>query len=144
MPRLLRKLAVCGLLTAYGTIALLGHAGLHAVGGHHHSHSHGLDNHAASAAEDHHHHGGCHHHHHDQPPAGQSSGDEHHPGHDHGPLHDDDNCSICHFFAAHGWVLTQAAPLHADAQAEPVLIPAAPRLPGAEQFQLPIRGPPAC
>ena len=63
--------------------------------------------------------------------------------HRHTPLHDDDNCSICQYLAAHGVALTLDATLHFGSVAEPVQYASSPCLPGAEQFQLPIRGPPA-
>jgi hypothetical protein len=151
-PRL-HKLSACGLIALYGAIAVLGHAGLHAVGGHHHGHAHALDYGVATAAhcsshqsDAHRHHGHCHHH--DHSSAGhrhaehRDAGHEHEP-HRHAPLHDEDNCSICQYFAAHGVVLSLDATLVLGSVAEPVHCDSSPRLPGAEQFQLPIRGPPA-
>jgi hypothetical protein len=131
----------------------LGHAGLHAVGGHHHGHAHALDYDVANTAScgphetaAHRHQGHCHDH--DHLPAGQLHTEHRHASHEHGPhqhepLHDEDNCSICQYFAAHGVVLTLDATLHFSSATEPVRCASSPRLPGAEQFQLPIRGPPA-
>jgi hypothetical protein len=153
MPTRLHKLTACGLIALYGAIALLGHAGLHVVGGHHHGHAQPLDYHVAAShhaeaqhAAAHRHGSRCHHHGHSH--AGHAHATHRHAGHEHAPhqhepLHDEDTCSICQYFSAHGVVLTLDAPLPVACVAEPVLCVSPPRLPGSEQFQLPIRGPPA-
>jgi len=143
MSARIRNLIGWSLFAVYGGIALLGHGGLHAVQDVGHGHSHGPQ---IAAGETHsHEHGCCHHHHHPHSTADHKHsqpGD--HDQHDHdGPQHDHDNCLICHHFAAKAALVTAAAPLNLAAGIEHhISVPSAVAS-DADQYVLPIRGPPA-
>jgi hypothetical protein len=137
----IRNLTGWSLFAAYGGIALLGHAGVHAVHDAGHGHSHGM---AVAAGHSHSDaHGCCHHHSHsgaDQkhsPPGDRDQHDHHGPGHDH------DNCLICHHFAAKAALLMAAAPLNLAAGLEHRASVLSTVAAGADRYVLPIRGPPA-
>jgi hypothetical protein len=144
MASRIRNLIGWSLFAVYGGIALLGHAGLHAVEGTGHVHSHATDVSSDGHSHSHSHaHGCCHHHPHtsagghgDSQPAGQDDHDHHGPGHDH------DNCLICHHFAAKAALLTTAAPLNLAAGIEQVSSVPLDTFASLDRYVLPIRGPP--
>lgn len=136
MSSRIRNLMGWSLLAVYGALALLGHAGMHALDG---SHVHAPE--VADARSHSHAHGCCHDHAHD--PDGHS-----HEQHDHqhrdGHGHDHDTCLICHHFAAKAALVSIAAPLNLAAGLELVACVCSETPSAADGYVLPIRGPPAC
>lgn len=143
MASRIRILMGWSLLAVYGGLALLGHAGMHALEG---SHAHAPADHVADAHAHSHDHGGCHHHPHSSVGGdtaecpGEQDGHHHH--HD-GQGHDHDNCLICHHFGAKAALIAVAAPLTLASGLEHVACIGCATPPAASRYVLPIRGPPA-
>jgi hypothetical protein len=140
MTSRVHKLIGWSLCAVYGAIALLGHAGMHAVQGTEHVHLHGT-----VATTGHSHAQGCCHHEHSHSAADHKHsqpGDQDQHDHD-GPEHDHDNCLICHHFAAKAALVTTAAPPNLAAGLEQVAHAPLSVVSGADRYVLPIRGPPA-
>ena len=135
----IRRVIARSLFAVYGGVALLGHAGLHALQGKDHLHVHGN----AVAAHTHVHSSCCHHHGPHTADQSDLQPSQHHGHHHHGPEHDHDDCVICQHFAAKACLLTQDAALNLTAGVAQFTPAAATFTPGDDRYVLPIRGPPA-
>jgi hypothetical protein len=138
-----RRLIGLSLLAVYGGLALLGHAGMHALHGDDHHHAHGVV--VVGHAHGHTHgHSGCSHHHGPKTSTQSTdpqSGEQHEHRHD-GPAHDHDNCVICHHFAAPAFLFAPAALLNLALSLEQVTYVSVRSIAGDDGYVLPIRGPP--